>query len=236
MFVLEMSPNDKGAIAEQAIVLAATKLRVPVWRPINEHSRADLLMEIAGQFFRVQCKWGRVLAERDVVVAHLHSSRCTPNGYVRTCYAEHEIDLFAVYCAELDRSFLIPIWRVAGMKQIHLRLAPARNGQQSCINLADDFDFEGAVAQLEERVHGMHEVRGSSPLSSTPSDASPTVVGCDDFRVRFSHWLDQVAAGEEVLITRRGKPRIRLSPATGAAAPPALTPPAEARTRGTAPR
>ena len=25
----------------------------------------------------------------------------------------------------------------------------------------------GAVAQLEERVHGMHEVRGSSPLSST---------------------------------------------------------------------
>jgi hypothetical protein len=26
----------------------------------------------------------------------------------------------------------------------------------------------GAVAQMEERVHGMHEVHGSSPCSSTP--------------------------------------------------------------------
>jgi antitoxin (DNA-binding transcriptional repressor) of toxin-antitoxin stability system len=48
--------------------------------------------------------------------------------------------------------------------------------------------------------------------------------------------MDRVAAGEEVLVTRRGKPRIRLSPATGAAAPPTLTPASEARTRDTAPR
>ncbi len=32
----------------------------------------------------------------------------------------------------------------------------------------------GAVAQLEERVHGMHEVRGSSPLSSTMNHSSCT--------------------------------------------------------------
>ncbi len=31
------------------------------------------------------------------------------------------------------------------------------------------YHSRGAVAQLEERVHGMHEVRGSSPLSSTIS-------------------------------------------------------------------
>ena len=31
---------------------------------------------------------------------------------------------------------------------IRLRLTPARNGQHACINLADDFSFDGAVAQL----------------------------------------------------------------------------------------
>jgi antitoxin (DNA-binding transcriptional repressor) of toxin-antitoxin stability system len=44
-----------------------------------------------------------------------------------------------------------------------------------------------------------------------------------------------VAAGEEALVTRRGKPRTRLSPATEPA-PRALTPPAEPHTPRTTPR
>jgi len=38
-------------------------------------------------------------------------------------------------------------------------------------------------------------------------------VGCDEFRIQFGYWVDRVAAGEHVVVTRRGKPRIRLSPA-----------------------
>ena len=58
MFVL--NSNVKGAIAEQAIVLAATKLRIPVLRPVNEHGRIDLALDIAGALWRVQVKWGRL--------------------------------------------------------------------------------------------------------------------------------------------------------------------------------
>ena len=43
-----MNSNVKGAVAEQAIVLAATKLRIPVWPPVAEHGRADLVLEIGG--------------------------------------------------------------------------------------------------------------------------------------------------------------------------------------------
>ena len=145
---MEMSSNTKGAIAEQAIVLAATKLRVPVWRPVAEHGRADLVLEIAAELLRVQVKWGRLNAARDVVIVLLRTSRCTPHGHVRSTYSEHEIELFAVYCGDLDRSFLLPAYYVAGKQHLHLRLTPARNGQRACINLADDFTFEGAVAQL----------------------------------------------------------------------------------------
>jgi hypothetical protein len=55
---------------------------------------------------------------------------------------------------------------VAGKTYIHLRLTPARNNQRTGVTMAADYEF-GAVAQLGERRHGMAEVRGSSPLSST---------------------------------------------------------------------
>ena len=68
---------------------------------------------------------------------------------------------------------------------------------------------------MGERCRGTAEVAGSSPASSIPKDRPSAVTGCDDFRAHFSYWVDRVAAGEEVLVTRRGKPRIRLSPANG---------------------
>jgi ribosomal protein L16/L10AE len=46
MFV--MNSNVKQAVAEQAIALAATKLGVPVLRPVAEHGRTDLALEIGG--------------------------------------------------------------------------------------------------------------------------------------------------------------------------------------------
>src|SRR5712671_3762696 len=163
-----MDSNVKGAVAEQAIVLAATKLQIPVLRPVSEHGRYDLALEIGDRLWRVQCKWGRLTERGDAVGVHLFSCRCTPNGYVRTGYTQDEIDAIGVYCGELDRCFLVPISAVSGQQTIQLRLTPARNGQQACITLADDFDFDGAIAQLGERRRGTAEVAGSSPASSTP--------------------------------------------------------------------
>jgi PD-(D/E)XK endonuclease len=71
MFV--MNSNVKGAVAEQAIVLEATKLGVPVLRPVSEHARCDLALEIGDEFFRVQCKWGRLSENADVVMPPLAS-------------------------------------------------------------------------------------------------------------------------------------------------------------------
>ena len=208
-----MNSNMKGAVAEQAIVLAAIKLRVPVWRPVNEHERVDLVLEIEGRLFRVQCKWGRLNADGSAIVARVGCSRCSPNGYIRSTYSEEEVDLFGIYAGDLDRCFLVPITVVAGKHLLHLRLTHARNNQRSCINLADDFDFDGAIAQLGERRSGRPKVAGSSPASSTPPSDRPVVIGSNPFRDRLGYWMEKVAAGDEVLVTYRGKPRVRLTPA-----------------------
>jgi prevent-host-death family protein len=58
----------------------------------------------------------------------------------------------------------------------------------------------------------MQEVDGSSPSSSTESP-EPVTVGVNAFRDGLGVWMGRVAAGEEVILTRHGRPKIRLSPA-----------------------
>jgi hypothetical protein len=141
MFVL--STNRKGAIAEAEITAAATKLGIPVLRPLQEHGRYDLGFEIGGRLLRVQCKWGAFDPVGGVIKVNLTSCSCTPTGYVRTSYLKGEIDLVAVYCDQLDRCYLLSGAQVVGMRAIHLRHSPPRNGQRACINLADDYDSLG---------------------------------------------------------------------------------------------
>jgi prevent-host-death family protein len=207
-----LDSNAKGNIAEQAIRLAAVRVGVPFLQPVGEHYRWDLALDIGGRIWRVQCKWGSLSADRSVIKVNLASRCLTPKGYVLSSYGRDEVDLFAIYCGELERCFLLPAALGCDRRAIWLRLTPTRNNQSSCINLASNFDFDGAVAQLGERRAGSAKVRGSSPLSST-SREEPILVGSNPFRDRLGYWMDRVAAGEEVVITRHGRPRIRLSPA-----------------------
>ena len=218
------APNDnnsKGAVAEIAILLAATKLGVPVLRPVAEHGRADLALDVGGRLWRVQCKWGRLSKDKDVVIVRVSGSRLSSKGYVRTTYSEGEVDLFAVYCGELDRAFLLPAWRLVGQGQVHLRLTPPRNGQRACITLADDFDFDGAVAQLARASGWQPEGQGFESPQLHSSVGRAITIGSHAFRNRFGDWMDRAAAGDEVVVTRHGTPVVRLS----AAPPPAASPP-----------
>ena len=166
-----LSPSEKGGIAELAIALEAARLGVGVLRPVVEGARYDLILDLGPRLLRVQCKHGVVAGQ--VVRAGLRTSRATRDGHVRTRYTSAEVDAFGVYCGELNRCFLLPMTRFEGVTYVHLRLAPARNNQRIGVNLADDYDLAkmvrdlGAIAQLGERLHGMQEVAGSSPASST---------------------------------------------------------------------
>lgn len=40
-------------------------------------------------------------------------------------------------------------------------------------------------------------------------------VGVRELRDNLSEWLDRAAAGEDVIVTERGRPKVRLSAATG---------------------
>lgn len=165
-----MTTDQKGAIAELAIQLAAAKLGIEVYRPVAEGGRFDMILAPDNEPIRVQCKWARRYG--DVIVVRCYSKRRAREGLRRRRYTAEEIDAFAAYCLELDRCLFVPIADAPG-NELRLRLSPTKNNQRQKIKWADDFDFaatirrhQGAVAQLGERESGRLEATGSSPVGS----------------------------------------------------------------------
>src|SRR5215218_2966782 len=157
---MELTSSQKGGVAELKIAAAA----------------ADLGIDVGARLLRVQCKWAALKDE--LVVVRMRTSRHTPSrGYITTTYSASEIDGVAAYCRDLNRCFYLPIEEFEHRAFAYLRTAPTRNGQRVGVKMACDYPL-GAVAQLGERVTGSHEVRGSSPLSSTfePTTASARTI------------------------------------------------------------
>ncbi len=207
----ERNTNHKGNAAELAIAAEAAKLGLGVFGPLTEHGRYDLVLEVADRLLRVQCKWGACNGE--TISVRIASSYHSPTrGYVIRKYTAKEVDAIAIYCDHTRRSYLMPIERVAGLHLLTLRLTPPRNNQRAALNFAADYEFPGAVAQLEERDTGSVEVTGSSPVSSTSRRDLKCAVGMDELHARLAHYVRHAEDGGEVTVTRWGKPVASLGP------------------------
>jgi PD-(D/E)XK nuclease superfamily protein len=168
-----LTTNQKGAIAEAAIIKVALGRGWDVYRPAFEGGRYDLIFDMDGELGRIQCKWAPL--HNEVIVIRSYSTRRARTGLVRRTYVDGDFDYLAAYSPDLDRCYLLPWSVIAGGSQLHLRLSRARNNQRSGVRVASDFEFTatlpqtrlGPIAQLGERRHGMAEVVGSSPTGST---------------------------------------------------------------------
>ena len=141
-----LTTDQKGAIAESAIVHAASKLGIDAYKPFGEGGRYDLILEVGPHLVRTQCKWAP--RHGDVVVVRCYSNRRAREGLRRRCYTSAEVDAIAAYCQAIDRCFLLPADRIDGRPHVQLRLAPCRNNQRLGVNWADDFEFEARLLGL----------------------------------------------------------------------------------------
>jgi hypothetical protein len=64
---VELSTDQKGAIAESAIVHAAIKLGIGVYRPLSDGERYDLIFDLGERLERIQCKWASTQPVRSTV-------------------------------------------------------------------------------------------------------------------------------------------------------------------------
>lgn len=141
----ELTTDQKGAIAESAVVHAAIKLGIGVYKPLTDGQRYDLIFDVGGRLLRVQCKWAAL--DGDVVVVRCYSCRRGRNGMIVRRYTAGEIDAIAAYCAETDCCYFLPVERVSLKRITHLRIAPARNNQRSGVNWASEYEFGATLAR-----------------------------------------------------------------------------------------
>jgi hypothetical protein len=95
-----LTTNQKGAVSETAVALAAMRLGIPVLKPLVEQPY-DLVFEIGGRFVRVQCKTG--ILRGAVIAVPVYRCRRTRDGLLKRGYSADEIDAVAAYCPDVDR-------------------------------------------------------------------------------------------------------------------------------------
>lgn len=126
---MELSTDQKGAIAESAIVHAAIKLGVGAFKPVTDGHRYDLIFDLVRRLVRVQCK--TAVFHGDVLAVPFYSNRRGPSGFRKRMYTREEIDAVAAYSPELDRCFLMDMGTFGPRTYVQLRLAPCRNNQRA---------------------------------------------------------------------------------------------------------
>ncbi len=104
--------------------------------PFGVNQRYDLILENDGRsFLRVQCKTGRL---RDGVIRFSAQSVQSNTACTRARAYAGEVDLFAVYCPDNDRVYVIPVEEVPATA-MYLRVEPPRNRQRKGVRWAEDY-------------------------------------------------------------------------------------------------
>lgn len=131
--------KGKGDLAELMVAGDLLRRGHKIAIPYGEDCDFDLVLIRDDRLERVQVKY----AESNGVVVRVKCfSHSLTNGKVRRTkrYTAKTIDLLAVYDATTARCYYIPAAQLgAGRSSLHLRLAPARNGQRQGIRSASDY-------------------------------------------------------------------------------------------------
>lgn len=133
--VRRRNPKAVGELSEAAVVHHLVRAGYELARPLGDNQRYDLLIEDGDRFLRVQVKTGRLNAAGAV-----HFPTCSSQvhrGRGRATY-RRQCELFAVYCPELDESYLVPV-DGTGDRECFLRVRPTANNQARGVRWAADY-------------------------------------------------------------------------------------------------
>lgn len=126
-----------GQASESSVLAALLTRKIPVLLPFGNAQRYDLVFDLNGKLFRVQCKTGRV---RNGVI------RFNPCDNNRRSYVG-QVEFLAVFEPDLEKVYLIEPSMV-GRQFASLRLIAPKNGQKTKIQYADDFLLDKVLGSI----------------------------------------------------------------------------------------
>jgi PD-(D/E)XK endonuclease len=137
---VELNRKAKGDLAELKVAADLRDRGYKLAFPYGEDWDFDLILcRETGELERVQVKYAR--SDGCVVLASAQSQSLT-NGKVRATkrYTAATIDWLALWEPFSDRCYYVPAAELgAGMREVRLRLVPAKNGQLRRIRQAQRY-------------------------------------------------------------------------------------------------
>ncbi|KAB1193058.1 hypothetical protein GJR96_06215 [Haloferax sp. MBLA0076] len=127
-------PKQRGQCSEAAVLFEFVRTGVTVLEPFGDNERYDFVIQLCGEFYRVQVKTGRLTDGR--VQFETRSSGTLTRRVKKEGY-DGQIDIFAVYSPDLEQSYIVPIDE-APNTSMGLRVEAARKSSPN-INWAEDF-------------------------------------------------------------------------------------------------
>ncbi len=119
---------------------------VPVLKPAYDNEPYDLVIELDGQFHRIQIKTAYRDSESTVCFETV-STKAKSDGYRRDDYAG-DADLFGVYAPVPDEVYAVPVSRASRGKMV-IRHDEPDNGQQTGINWREDYLLDEILQELD---------------------------------------------------------------------------------------
>lgn len=167
-----MAPlKQKGDLAELKVAADLVDRGCSISFPFGEDCDYDLIADFGGVLHRVQVKY----TESDGKVVNVRCrSHSLTNGKIRRTkhYTARTIDWIAIYDRTSDRCYYFPAGKLGkGRSMLHLRLAPARNGQRIGIRDANEYlnpDFDRDLRTGMEPA-GLEPATFALPARRSPS-------------------------------------------------------------------
>ena len=136
-----MNSKDKGNIGEAILLAELTKRQIQVAIPFGDNARYDLIAEFNGKLNKIQIKYcGQTTENNSFICPCASSTNHTTNKHLSTY--EEDVDYMAFYLAPIDKTLLVPTEKIIGKKTITFRIDPPKNGQQTGINLVEDYTLD----------------------------------------------------------------------------------------------
>ena len=136
-----MHPKARGEQSEAAVIHQFVKQGLSVLEPFGDNERYDLVIEKAGDFYRVQVKTGRI--ENGRVQFETRSTGTLTRKVEKEGY-EGDIDISAVHSPDLGETYVVPI-EDAPKTTMGLRYEEEEKSSPN-INQADDYLLSHWVA------------------------------------------------------------------------------------------
>src|SRR5438045_1161137 len=129
-----------GLTAHTAVLHKLVSKGLEVLQPLGDHLRFDLAyyQEETAELIRIQCKAGRYNRKRGCVIFknfNRTGGRSDKRGYTG------EVEYFGVYCAELDKVYLVPVDIVVYTDEVGMRVTPPKNNQRKKVIWAQDYEI-----------------------------------------------------------------------------------------------